>query len=239
MSSTDDVAHDRPPTDPPATVPNGDRAVIIDGPFRRALAAMTPDGPLQVAMGVFALCFLTGAIGYAVGTNRSPVPSSEVDIGFLLDMSSHHDQAITMALCAADRAEDAITRDFAKEVLVFQNRELGKMDAWLTERGERRPDEDEARPAMRWMGMQTSASQMPGMATQEQLDSLCSAKGKEIDRQFLQLLREHHRGGTHMAEVAAANAADPEIRELAGIIARNQKAESSEYTATLKKLGFE
>src|SRR4051794_25980322 len=118
---------------------------------RRALDAVRPRGAFQVVLGIAALCFLAAAVGYLVGT-RSPTPTSSADVGFLLDMSDHHDQAVSMAICAADRATDPVTRGFAREVLVFQNRELGRMQELLNDRGVERPN-DEDRPAMAWMGM--------------------------------------------------------------------------------------
>jgi uncharacterized protein (DUF305 family) len=112
------------------------------------------------------------------------------------------------------------------------------MQIWLDERGTDRPTDDD-REAMRWMGMTSTAKTMPGMATDAQVDALCAAKGREVDRLFLTLMRDHHLGGVHMAEYATAHAASPEIREFASVMAKNQAVEAKEYTATLQRLGFE
>ena len=215
-----------------------DDAAPDDRAPRRLLAAFAPQGAVQIAVAIIAVCFLAGAVGYTLGTRSSSFPTSDVDVGFLIDMSDHHDQAVAMALCTTNRATEAVTRDFAKETLVFQNHDLGMMKIWLDERATARPTDDN-RQAMRWMGMSTLPSTMPGMASAAQLDELCRATGRDADRLFLTLMREHHRGGVHMADYAAAHAVTPEIRDFASVMAKNQSVEANEYTATLKRLGFE
>src|SRR6478735_8338998 len=80
---------------------------------------------------VLAVAFLVGAVGYFIGTRTSGPPSNAADIGFLQDMSDHHDQAITMALLTYNKTQDPIIRNFAQDVLIFQRYELGQMAAYL------------------------------------------------------------------------------------------------------------
>lgn len=218
-----------------ADAARGDEVLV---PGQRLLRSFRPEGTLQIVVAVLAVCFLAGAIGYSLGGTLGRTPSNAADEGFLVDMSDHHDQAIRMALCAVDRATDTTVRHFAAEVLVFQSVDLGLMGAWLADRNLTRPGGLD-RPAMAWMDMSVRAETMPGMATEEQLTALCKVTGPEVDRLFLQLMREHHRGGVHMAEAAAARVADPKLREFAAKMATNQAVEVNEYTATLKRLGYE
>lgn len=183
---------------------------------------------------IVGLALLVGMAGFLVGEWASQPDSSEVDIGFLQDMSNHHEQAVQMASIAVIEAQDPVVREFAKEVLITQQRELGLMEAWLRERGEERLGSD--REGMAWMDMAMPVAQMPGMATQEQIDELRAAEGAEVDLAFLTLMREHHQGGLHMAEDAATRASDAEVAELARVIARNQRAEIPEYTMVLERL---
>lgn len=172
--------------------------------------------------------------GFLIGEWVSQPDTSAVDVGFLQDMTNHHEQAVQMASIAVIEAQDPVVREFAKEVLITQQRELGLMEAWLRERGEQRLGSD--REGMAWMDMAMPVTDMPGMATPEQMDELLAAEGIDVDLAFLTLMREHHRGGLHMAEDAAARAQDAEIAELARVIARNQRAEIPEYTAVLDRL---
>ena len=70
----------------------------------------------------------------------------------------------------------------------------------------------------------------------QSLEQLEQASGRQADRLFLTLMREHHLGGVHMADEAAAHASDPDIRELAARMARNQRIEANEYQAVLARL---
>jgi uncharacterized protein (DUF305 family) len=175
-----------------------------------------PWGPIGL---VVALLFLAGAIGFLVGAQESDVPTSAVDEGFLLDMSEHHDQAVTMALYELDNGVDPDARHFATEVLITQ-----------------RPDLDPDRPAMGWMGMDTTAATMPGMASEAELEQLRTSEGLEADELFLTLMQAHHAGGLHMSEDAAQRAEDPAVRELADRIARLQAKEINEYQVLLEQL---
>jgi uncharacterized protein (DUF305 family) len=220
-------AHDQPGEQPDAG----------PGRARRVLHALTPQGPVQVVLGVIALCFLAGAVGYLVGTRQSPVATSAVDRGFLFDMSDHHDQAVQMALCTVGRAEDETVQKMAAEILTFQNRELARMASLLELMQVERPA-TEGRTAMDWMGMPVPVEQMPGMASAADYQALCSATGSDLDRRFLTLMRAHHQGGVHMAEAATASAANPSVRKLAEVMARNQRIEVNEYTAQMERLGL-
>lgn len=198
-----------------------------------------PSGGLSLAKIVvlaLALAFFVGAAGYFVGVRTAGPPTSAVDEGFLQDMSDHHDQAVEMALLGIARATDPTVRHFATEVLIFQRRELGLLQAYQQERDITPAVYDPDRTTMAWMDMSRPLSEMNGMASPEQLDQLAAATGTEFDQLFLELMQNHHRGGIHMAEYAEANAADPKIRTLAGQMARNQAAEVNEYQLSIDRL---
>ena len=188
-------------------------------------------GVLVVAIG-----FLAGAVGYLVGTDPEKTPSNAVDIGFLQDMSDHHDQAIAMALQTYTRTDDPVVRGFAQDVLVFQRFELGQMAVLLANHGAVRPDYDLQRTTMQWMDMGTPLEDMPGMASQDEVDQLGQLTGRDLDRQFLELMTAHHQGGAHMASYAADHAADPMVRDLAARMAKYQTTEAVEYQQYLDKI---
>lgn len=87
--------------------------------------------------------------------------------------------------------------------------------------------------------MPTPVNARPGMATEDQLDRLRNAQDAAADALFLDLMSEHHRGGLHMADDAAERAHDPDVRELASIMRRNQGVEINEHRATALRLGFD
>ena len=52
--------------------------------------------------------------------------------------------------------------------------------------------------------------------------------GVEHDELFVELMREHHLGGVHMAEYAAEHAANDEVRAMATSMAKSQADEIAE-----------
>ena len=73
----------------------------------------------------------------------------------------------------------------------------------------------------------------------EQMAALRAARGEDADALFLELMAEHHRGGIHMAEHAAANASTGDVRRLGASIVRLQRAEIEEYRATAAREGLD
>ena len=184
---------------------------------------------------VLSLLFLAGAVGYIVGGDRRPGQSS-ADVGFLRDMTTHHDQAVEMAVMALDRATEPLVRTFAREVLITQRYELGLMSAWLGEWGY--GYEEDRGEAMAWMGVPTPVEEMPGMASAVQMDALRRAQGRQVDALFLAMMTEHHRGGADMAAAAVRVVGDADVRALAEGVARNQRIEIKEYQAARQRLGL-
>lgn len=190
----------------------------------------------RIAALVLAFAWFGGAVGYFVGVERDDDPDA-VDVGFLFDMSTHHAQAIDMALYEVMNGEDSRVLLFAREVLVSQNYEMGLMAQRLFDDGLRL--EDRPTTAMHWMGMPVPLVEMPGLATEAQMERLKNAGGAEADRLFLELMSAHHVGGIHMSEYTAVHGNDPSLRDLAARMARNQRLEVNDYVQTAEELGID
>ena len=91
---------------------------------------------------------------------------------------------------------------------------------------------------MEWMGEPTPVAKMTGMQTPERLQELADAEGAEADLLFFEIMSDHHLGGVHMADHAAANGARPDIVEFAEAVARNQRIEVVEYEGAMRRLGL-
>lgn len=182
-----------------------------------------------------ALTFFGFALAMFLQRDQHPGDGS-VDVGFLRDMSSHHEQALEMAQLELVNGSDPAALSFAREILIFQSKEIGSMErllaTWDTGRGD--PD----REAMAWMGMGSPVDQMPGMATEEEMDALRDAQGTDADALFFELMARHHVGGIHMAEYAAAEAGTEEVRNYAAVVGRNQAIEVNEFAQTVERLGL-
>jgi uncharacterized protein (DUF305 family) len=231
----DDVTTDARPWSAVAAE-NGDRARDADDDADAEADLARRLGWAKQAILAAALVFLGIAIGVVVARGRPPGEGS-VDVGFLQDMLTHHDQALGVATLVVANGEDPTVRSYAREILVFQGYEIGTMTQMLDDWGHVRSDRSDQ--AMAWMDMPVPVEQMPGLLTDEQLDQVRDARGAELDALFLDLMADHHRGGLHMSEYAFANAGDEDVQELAARIARNQAGEINEYRVLAERNGYD
>jgi uncharacterized protein (DUF305 family) len=171
---------------------------------------------------------------YAVSVLWPDPEPNEADVGFYDDMTTHHWQAFDLARIYFANGDDPVLRELAEETIFFQSGEIRDMQRAMEDWGETgTPDE-----AMQWMGMTTPQDAQPGMATPEQLEELESLEGSELDDAFSRLLIDHHAGGIHMADAAVGAASLPDVRELARIMATNQRAEIDELNHRRQVLGL-
>jgi len=190
----------------------------------------------RVAVLVVAVAFLGFAVGRFVTQDRPPGANS-VDVGFLQDMLTHHDQALGVATLELGNGSDPVVRSFASEVLQEQSYETGVMTQKLAQWGFTR--DDRSAEAMAWMGMPVPVDQMPGLLSDQEMAQIKAARGTDLDKLFLQKMAEHHRGGLHMAQYAAAKAGNPQIRALAARMVRNQSGEINEYRLAAQERGWD
>ncbi|GAA0515808.1 DUF305 domain-containing protein [Saccharopolyspora subtropica] len=196
-----------------------------------------------------ALLLLGAALGLLIrlpSFDRAEPQPSAVDIGFAQDMTTHHQQAVTMATLARERAADVAVRQLAFDIETNQRDQIGRMQGWLSLWGQ--PAQSSG-PPMQWMtdegghahGSGPAATQpgalMPGMATSAELSRLQSLRGPEFDVYFLQLMLRHHEGGSAMADYGSRHAALPAVRELAKNMLGSQSTESTLMRTMLTERG--
>ena len=183
-----------------------------------------------------ALLLFAGAAGFALGSRPSAPGPGSADVGFLYDMIAHHEQALTLANAELVAGSNNQAKAFAREILLFQSYEIGLMERQLAIWGYDRLEPPEK--AMAWMGHPVEADAMPGMASPAELAALSDATGAQIDALFIALMQDHHRGGVHMAEAAAAEADSPFVENLAKRMARNQQLEIREMEIAREQAGL-
>lgn len=171
-----------------------------------------------------------------VAVRREGPPGAEsVDAGFAYDMSRHHAQAVEMAESVAGRTTDPDVGLLARDIALTQQYQIGEMRGWLDAWG--LPPTSLAEP-MAWMDMPTTVPMgMPGLATDEEMETLRTAPTEEVDPLFLQMMVRHHEGGAAMATVAATRATVPFARDLAEGIATSQAAEVKTMRELLERFG--
>ena len=192
--------------------------------------------PLNMTLVAFVLVVAGFMLGTFVPRGDDPAVHNDVDIGFLQDMRIHHEQAVTMAVVYRSLAatgtdlNDAL-QTLALEIQNHQSAETGRMVQLLRLFGAAETNESDR--VMGWMGHAMAMDEMPGLASDAELDSLYRARGTEADRIFAELMIAHHEGGVHMAEFAAKNARNPEVRALAESMVKAQTGEVAELERAL------
>jgi uncharacterized protein (DUF305 family) len=207
---------------------SGDESVTGDGGRRFSTGWVT--------LGIVVGLLLGLAAGLLVpGLTRPGETSAEA--GFARDMSTHHAQAVEMAMLAHEKATDPDVRTLGADIALTQQAQIGIMQTWLrdwhlTPTG--------SQPRMAWMpdgGGTVRDGLMPGMATDAQLTQLRAATGHDFDVLFLQLMLNHHLGGIHMAEAGLDLSGDEQVQSLAATMVAGQKKEVTAIQALLTKLG--
>ena len=157
---------------------------------------------------------------------------SPADAQFMRDMIPHHHQALQMAALVADRTNRPELIDVAGRINASQGDEIGFMQQWLRERGERVPDPT-AHEAMH------THHTMAGMATPEQMAELAASEGTAFDRLFLKLMITHHEGAVKMVEELLeqpGSAYDPVLFEFTNDVTNDQTTEIERMNALLVSL---
>ena len=183
--------------------------------------------PINLIAIVLATAVLAAGTGFIVGErNATPRPNA-VDVGFLQDMRTHHEQAVEMSLVFISLPNtSAALGTIAREIVFMQGIDIGRMIQLLRDYGQ--PEANESGTAMTWMNESVPEDRMPGMASGSDQETLLQASGARADAVFAALMIAHHQGGIHMADYAAANAATAEVRQAAADMSSGQADEIDE-----------
>jgi uncharacterized protein (DUF305 family) len=75
---------------------------------------------------------------------------------------------------------------------------------------------------------------MPGMMSTGDMDKLKAASGAAFDKQFAQMMIDHHNGAIEMAREVQKNGSNSDVKKLAADVEKSQQAE---VTALQKFVG--
>ena len=142
---------------------------------------------------------------------------TEADVHFMQGMIAHHAQAIYMSRLATSRGANPRLLKFANKIDQSQQAEIRLMQDWLVANMQSAPDTSS------WRTMT-----MPGMLTPAQLATLDAARGPEFDKQFLNLMIQHHQGALKMVADLLATplaAQDVDVSVFANDVVTVQTAE--------------
>ena len=191
-------------------------------------------GYLGVALLLVGL--LLGTLGGFLIPRLTTPADDSVEAGFLRDMSTHHAQAVEMAMIAHTGSTTPQIITLSSDIALTQQGQIGYMQAWLRDW---HLDPTGTEPPMAWMPNSEGSivnGLMPGMATPDQMATLRKATGKDLDIQFLTLMRAHHLGGVHMAQEAVELSDDENVDWIAQSMVSAQQGEIQLIDSLLKQL---
>ncbi|MEV0686066.1 DUF305 domain-containing protein [Nocardia sp. NPDC050378] len=138
----------------------------------------------------------------------------DADVTFLQMMYPHHAQAVEMSKMVPSRTQNQQLIALAAQIEQAQAPEMRQITDLLTSFGKPAPSAEGH-----------GGHGMAGMMTEEQMSALAAANGAEFDRQWLQMMIEHHQGAVAMAKTELAEGTNPEAKQLATKIVADQEGE--------------
>ncbi|MFC9090196.1 DUF305 domain-containing protein [Nocardiopsis dassonvillei] len=176
---------------------------------------------------------------------------NEADVTYLVMMIEHHSQALEMTDLVPERHEREDIELIADRIADAQGPEITAMESWLEENifGPAREnpahqnfcglegdgthhDESGDVPTCE---LEVDHGDMPGMATEEELEQLAAAEGGEFDRLFVELMTAHHEGAVTMAEEVLAEGKDQTVMRMANDVIAAQKADIARMEQALEE----
>jgi uncharacterized protein (DUF305 family) len=126
-------------------------------------------------------------------------PYTAADVHFMSGMIGHHSQAIKMAEWAPSHGASPMVHTLCERIINAQRDEIATMQTWLRDRQQPVPEATPMGMKMVMDGVE-HVMLMPGMLTEEQMNQLDAARGKEFDRFFLTFMIQHHKGAVQMVK---------------------------------------
>ncbi|GLX09280.1 hypothetical protein Misp03_62060 [Microbispora sp. NBRC 16548] len=163
---------------------------------------------------------------------RSPAEAGPVaaDVRFAEAMIPHHRQALEMAGLAAARTGDPLVTAVADRVADGQRPEIAVMESWLRSLGRTPPPAHDH-------GTGDHGMSGYGMASEEELTRLRTARGRAFDTLFLTLMIRHHEGAVGMAAQELRRGRDRAMRAMAQDVVSGQQIEIARMRGIQRRLG--
>ncbi|MDZ7659325.1 DUF305 domain-containing protein [Fodinibius sp.] len=128
---------------------------------------------------------------------------TEADVKFMTGMIAHHAQALVMSRLAPKNGASPEIQRLAARIINAQQDEIKSMQQWLRDRDQPVPNiEIEGLNLMIELNGKpyTMYKKMRGVLSQEKIEDLAAAQGKEFNQLFLKYMIEHHSGAVYMVE---------------------------------------
>jgi uncharacterized protein (DUF305 family) len=175
---------------------------------------------------------------------------NEADVTYLVKMIEHHSQALEMTDLVPERREREDIELIADRIADAQGPEITAMESWLEENVFGPARENPAH--QNFCGLEGDGTHhgeggdvptcelevdhedMPGMASEEELERLAAAEGDEFDRLFVELMTTHHEGAVTMAEDVLSEGRDQTVMRMANDVIAEQNTEIARMEQALE-----
>lgn len=141
-----------------------------------------------------------------------PLSGKDFDIKFMQEMIVHHQSAIDMAKLVPTQTKRPELLTLSNNIITAQNKEIDEMKQWLTQ----------------WYGEKplTDTMNVPGMMNMmESMDQLKNMKDAAFDKQFTNMMIEHHQQAVSMANLVPQRTQHTELVQLGQNIVKTQSQE--------------
>lgn len=149
-------------------------------------------------------------------SQTSPASSTQVektqmsgDAHFLDMMTEHHRDGIKMAEMASQKAQSKEIKNLAVKMLRDQQKEVKQMQTWRENKFSVEP-------------------KMEAMSEKVDMSKLENADGKKFDKEFTDMMIQHHKDGIQMARENSNLLKDDEVKKFADNMIKNQTKEKEQ-----------
>ncbi len=157
-----------------------------------------------------------------------------MDAHFIEQMIPHHEDAITMANLAIDRAQHDEIKTLSESIKKTQSEEITKMKEWY--RDWYGKDVSEGTQVMGGHGMGAAGMNMGMMGNETDTQRLENAEN--FDKAFIEEMIPHHQMAVMMAQMLLRGTNRPEMRELGQDIIDAQTKEINDMRTWYQAWGY-
>lgn len=156
-------------------------------------------------------------------SSENQLPNSGMmDAHFIEQMIPHHEDAITMAKLALEKARRPEIRQLSQSIIDSQSKEIDQMEAWYKDWfGREVPTGTQVMGQHGMMGGRGTHMGMMGNET----DIQRLEQAADFDRAFIEAMIPHHQMAVMMANMLKNGTQRPEMQKLAGDIITAQTRE--------------
>lgn len=177
--------------------------------------------PVIIASAAFALSGCSAAEPVAdAAAAPAPPAHNAADIAFAGAMIPHCQEAVDLAAVAAEKSTDERVRTLATRIRDGLDPDIAELSSLLETWAQPAPED----PAF-------DAGGHGGGPSASELAAIRSAKGVELDRDFVDLMTRHHRAGIDLIGKQRNEGVSPRARAVADRLAVDSQAEIAELDA--------